>query len=75
MNARQRRLVEALRAHPLEPPGVRLRRPERADVEAIASERDRERRVVDLRIVGEQADRGVAVGRLRLRAARPAIAR
>ena len=51
------------RAHPLDPLGVRLSRSERADVETIGLERDHERRVVDLGVMGQEADRGIAVER------------
>ncbi len=46
---------------PLDAPGMRLPRAERADIEAVARERVRERRVVDLGIVRERDKGGVAV--------------
>ena len=63
MDARQRRFVETRRLHALEPLGVGLLRAERADVEAFGAQRALERRIVDLGIVGQKADRGVAVER------------
>ena len=54
-------LVEPERPHSFEPLGVSLPRSERADVEAVRLQRDDQRRVVDLGIVGQEADRGVAV--------------
>ncbi len=49
MDTRQRGFVEPLSAHAFDPPGVRLSRPERADIETIGLERDDEGRIVDLR--------------------------
>ena len=52
---------DALRLQPVEPPGVRLSRSERADIEALAHQRVQQRRIVDLGIMGERDERRVAV--------------
>ena len=61
MDAGEVRLAEAARGQPLDPALVRLPRPEGADIEALRLQRRLERRVVDLRVVGERQERGVAV--------------
>ena len=61
MDARERGVGDALRLQALEPAAMGLLRAERADIEAVARERVRERGIVDLGIVGERDERGVAV--------------
>ncbi len=61
MDARDRGVGQALRLQPLDAAGVGLLRAERADIEAVARERMGERGIVDLRIVGERDEGGVAV--------------
>ena len=46
---------------PLDAPAVGFARAERADVEAVALERMQQRRIVDLRVVGQRDERRVAV--------------
>ena len=61
VDALDRRLAEARGLQPLDAARMRLPRAERADVEALGLERGVERRIVDLRIVGQRQQGGVAV--------------
>ncbi len=54
-------LGKALALEPFDAAGVGFARPERADIETVARQRMSERRIVDLGIVGERDERGVAV--------------
>ena len=55
--------VGARRQQPFDALGVRLAAAQRADIEAAGIKRGLQREIVDLRIVGERSDRGVAVER------------
>ena len=55
------RLLDALGQQPLAPLGLRAARAHRADVAGVRAQREHERRVVELRVVGEDRDRGRAV--------------
>src|SRR6516162_8956088 len=61
MDARERGVGYALRLEPLDAAPVRLLRAERADIEAVARKRMGERGVVDLGIVGERYECGIAI--------------
>src|SRR5262245_28406696 len=61
MNAPERFVADALPLQPLNPTRVRLLRAERADIEAVARQRMRERRIVDLGIVRERDERRVVI--------------
>src|SRR5437867_1279824 len=61
MNAPERFIAHALPLEPLEAARVRLLRAERADIETVARQRVRERRIVDLGIVRERDERRVVI--------------
>jgi len=65
VQARERRFVEARRGEPLAPRGVGLLRSEAANVERRRAQRDDQRRIVELRIVGQSDDRTARVERER----------
>ena len=67
--------VEAGCQQPLDPLGMVFLRAERADIEALALERGLQRRIVDLRIMGQRRERRVAVERRAAAARPPAIPR
>src|SRR5262249_61297524 len=61
MDARERGIGQALRFEPLDAAPVRLLRAKRTDIEAVARKRMGERWVIDLRVVGEGDEGGIAI--------------
>src|SRR5262245_40259182 len=61
MNAGERVVADAVTLEPLDAPRMRLAGAERAYIEAVARQRVGERRIVDLGIVGECHEGGVAI--------------
>src|SRR5262249_30083581 len=61
MDARERGIGQALRPEPLDAAPVGLLRTERADIEAVTRKRMGERGVVDLGVVGERDEGGIAI--------------
>ena len=70
-----RDLRDARRLQPLDAPCMRLPAAKRADVEAAGPERRDQRPVVDLRVVGDDAERGIGVERAAPSGHPPAIRR
>ena len=61
MDAREGAIGQTLRFEPLDASRMRFLRSERADIEAVARKRMGKRRVVDLGIVRERDERGIAI--------------
>ncbi len=75
MNTPEIVVGDALLLEPRETARVGLSRAERADIEALARQRVRERRIVDLGIVRECDEGGVTVDAERRQRRRPATPR